>query len=465
MQSKIYGLALATGFILFAVLSISGCASTPSSPKVYGFSRFEPPKYLKERLQTVRQARVLTFINASSNPAFFQPTIVIDGEKVTSITPGSQVTVLISWMMRPSIVSITEGSLSQGCNEPLLAIKERGGVHIDRVYLIEFKADPSCSQGGTRINLTNQDLPAALEKWDFYFSGFKSVNEINFEPPDLAQIKADKERQEQAEALRNKTLQDERVRLNAQRRISIEGDDSTDDRACKARHLSPSTPKYEKCREELAEKSAALRRKKTQQESNRRAGEEAAALKNAKLQDKILREKGDGSEDDLACKKRSLKPTSKAYETCRAQLVSAKEKELEIKKRDEQAKIGDGSPEHQRCFAYGFVLGTPAYSECRLKLQLLRQQSIQAQQDYDLRMQAYQQQKAEVEKARAQEEKDRLVRLGLSLLGGQSFSNAAREMNNLPPIPSQPTVRNTTLIGPNGQVIQCTAVSNVVNCQ
>jgi len=129
---------------------------------------------------------------------------------------------------------------------------------------------------------------------------------------------------------------------------------------------------------------------------------------------------------------------------------------------------GDGSPDDALCQKYGFTVNTQLYAECRMKIDIAKNEARQRQALYDAEMARYNAQVAEYEKQKKREESDRLIRFGLALMGGTSpnfsenLNNANRAVNGLPPV--APQVQNFNIITPRGGLTSCTIVSNNVIC-
>jgi hypothetical protein len=129
---------------------------------------------------------------------------------------------------------------------------------------------------------------------------------------------------------------------------------------------------------------------------------------------------------------------------------------------------GDGTPEDALCQKYGFTVSTQPYAECRMKIDIAKNEAKQRQALYDAEMARYNAQVAEYEKKKKREESDRLIRFGLALMGGTSpnfsenLNNANRAAAGLPPV--APQIQNFNIITPRGGVTPCTIVSNNVFC-
>jgi hypothetical protein len=152
-------------------------------------------------------------------------------------------------------------------------------------------------------------------------------------------------------------------------------------------------------------------------------------------------------------------------------------RESEIAKQQMQQR-GDGSVEHQTCNRFGFIVGTPPYSECRLKIDIAKREQAQKQAAYEAEQRRYQEEQrryeaqvAEYEKERERQKGAALMRFGLALMGGTSpnasenFANAGRQSLGLPPVaPTRPSIQNFTITGPDRRMTNCTVFGNNINC-
>jgi hypothetical protein len=152
-------------------------------------------------------------------------------------------------------------------------------------------------------------------------------------------------------------------------------------------------------------------------------------------------------------------------------------RENEIAKQQMQQR-GDGSVEHQTCSRFGFIVGTPSYSDCRLKIDIARREQAQKQAAYEADQRRYQEEQrryeaqvAEYEKERERQKGAALMRFGLALMGGTSphasenFANAGRQSLGLPPVaPSRPTIQNFTITGPDRRMTNCNVFGNNITC-
>jgi len=139
-----------------------------------------------------------------------------------------------------------------------------------------------------------------------------------------------------------------------------------------------------------------------------------------------------------------------------------------VAKGESKAGQGDGTADDALCQKYGFMVFTQPYSECRMKIDIAKNETKQRQALYEAEMARYNAQVAEYEKQKKREESDRMIRFGLALMGGTSpnfsenLNNANRAVAGLPPVP--PKVQNFNIITPRGGITPCMIVSNNVIC-
>ena len=79
----------------------------------------------------------------------------------------------------------------------------------------------------------------------------------------------------------------------------------------------------------------------------------------------------------------------------------------------QKAAKGDGSPDHKKCFAYGFMPGTVPYSDCRLRVELTNKQMEQAE---SLNRRSLEEQEKNAREFAAQAEASRQLQIKLSNL-------------------------------------------------
>lgn len=148
----------------------------------------------------------------------------------------------------------------------------------------------------------------------------------------------------------------------------------------------------------------------------------------------------------------------------------------------ELAARGDGTPDHQTCSQFGFVAGTPQYSDCRLRINIAKQEAQQRQAvfeaeqaRYEVEQQQYQARLAEYTKQKERQKGQALMQFGAALASGTSpyfaenLGNAGRISLGIPPVAPmrpqyQPQMQNFTMTVPSGRMISCTAVLNNISC-
>jgi hypothetical protein len=149
-------------------------------------------------------------------------------------------------------------------------------------------------------------------------------------------------------------------------------------------------------------------------------------------------------------------------------------KATEERKRIETERIareGDGSPDDLNCKKFGFQPQALGYGECRLKLDLARKQFDAQQKDFEASQRQFQAQVDAYNKEIERQKSLALMKFGLNLMAGtspyasQNFANAARETFGPPPSPPQPLgIRTQNIVMPNGKMITCTSTQNLTNC-
>jgi hypothetical protein len=114
---------------------------------------------------------------------------------------------------------------------------------------------------------------------------------------------------------------------------------------------------------------------------------------------------------------------------------------------------GDGSPDHATCSKYGFRVGTTEYAQCRMQIDLARNQAQEQQRQYEEQIAA--QQKA---KDKAKGEAALLLGLGMMAGGGQR-QPIYNNFNALQP-PQMDRIYNL----PGGKFMRCSTMGMVTNC-
>lgn len=135
-------------------------------------------------------------------------------------------------------------------------------------------------------------------------------------------------------------------------------------------------------------------------------------------------------------------------------------RKVEADRKREAARVareGDGSSDDLLCKKYGFKPNTQAYANCRLQVDLAKREMQQQQAQYMAQQQ-------QLQEAQAAERKRRqgafMLGMGLSMMGGQNA--AASSGTNTYQQPPPPSTRTYTL--PNGRIMTCTTTGTMTNC-
>ena len=141
---------------------------------------------------------------------------------------------------------------------------------------------------------------------------------------------------------------------------------------------------------------------------------------------------------------------------------------IELARQREQeriAKEGDGSPDDLTCKKYGFKPSTEGYAQCRLQIDIAKKDATQRQAAYQEQKRQYDAQVAAVEKERERRQGAALMEYGVRLMGGQSPANAAVNVGTGAPItPPTLPMTNQTYMLPGGRMMNCTTAGTVTNC-
>lgn len=125
---------------------------------------------------------------------------------------------------------------------------------------------------------------------------------------------------------------------------------------------------------------------------------------------------------------------------------------------------GDGSPDDLTCKKFGFKPQTAGYSECRLKLEVASRQASQQQAQYEEQKRQYDAQLAALQKEKDRQRALKQLEMGLRMMGGQSPQDAAMATSGMAPLPKPPGPVNQTIIMPGGRMVNCTTTGTVTNC-
>jgi len=159
-------------------------------------------------------------------------------------------------------------------------------------------------------------------------------------------------------------------------------------------------------------------------------------------------------------------------EYAKRQELQSKQNEENLKKAQiEEARLakkiaieGDGSSDDMTCKKFGFKPQASGYSECRLKLEIASRQAAQQQAQYETEKRQYDEQVASIQKERDRQRSLKQLELGLRMMSGQPIQDAVRETAGMPPLPKPPGPANQTIIMPGGRIVNCHTTGTVTNC-
>lgn len=146
-----------------------------------------------------------------------------------------------------------------------------------------------------------------------------------------------------------------------------------------------------------------------------------------------------------------------------------REREAQIRKADADRKLeltriareGDGSSDDLLCKKYGFKPNTQSYANCRMQIDVAKRE-MQQQQAF------YQAQQQQIQQAQEAERKRRqsafMLGMGLRMMGGQSASGAAIDQSVGAPMYQPPPPSSRTYTLPNGRMMTCTSNGSFTNC-
>jgi len=143
------------------------------------------------------------------------------------------------------------------------------------------------------------------------------------------------------------------------------------------------------------------------------------------------------------------------------------EREALAKKLEEEriAKEGDGSPDDLLCKKYGLKPQTYGYAECRMRVDFAKAESKRQQQQYEREQAEYERQLAAIETEKQRMRGFAFLELSSRMLGGQSPIDALGSLGTGAPIaPIRPSPVNQTIILPGGRMINCTTMGTMTNC-
>lgn len=143
------------------------------------------------------------------------------------------------------------------------------------------------------------------------------------------------------------------------------------------------------------------------------------------------------------------------------------EREESARKAEEEriAREGDGSPDDLLCKKYGLNPQSIGYAECRMRIDLAKTESKRQQEQYERAQAEYSRQIAAIEREQERQRAMRQLELGLRMMGGQSVGSALNSLGTGMPIaPTPPSPTNQIIRLPGGKVINCTTMIAVTNC-
>jgi hypothetical protein len=181
----------------------------------------------------------------------------------------------------------------------------------------------------------------------------------------------------------------------------------------------------------------------------------------------------DTSVEEFTCKEIGFKPKTEKFANCVLELYERKSKGSSATAGQSrqsapatQAQRGDGSQDDQTCQRYGLKPGQPEYGNCRMQINLAKQQAAREQARYEAEMAAYEQQKQELEAERKRQLAMRQLQMGLGLMSGQvTLDDIGRSSMGLPPAPRPPAIQNQTIRLPGGGIVNCTTTGTFTNCR
>jgi len=181
----------------------------------------------------------------------------------------------------------------------------------------------------------------------------------------------------------------------------------------------------------------------------------------------------DTSAEEAMCKEIGFKPKTEKYANCVLELYERKSKAAQATSAQTPAQSppqpvqqGDGTQDDQTCQRYGLRPGQPEYGNCRMQIDMAKQQIAREQARYQAELAAYEQQKKEIEAERRRELGRRQLAAGLGLMSGQvTLQDLGRQSLGLPPPPAAPQIQNQTIRLPGGGIIHCTTTGTFTNCR
>lgn len=180
----------------------------------------------------------------------------------------------------------------------------------------------------------------------------------------------------------------------------------------------------------------------------------------------------DTSAEERTCAEIGFKPKTEKFANCVLELYERRERNQRSSAKGSSVQVsptstvaGDGSEDDRTCHKYGLQPGSSGYAECRMKIDMARQEAIRDHQRYERELAAYNQRVAELKREQERQRNLRQLELGLRMMGGQSVGDAARSVGTGAPItPPRPAIQNQTIILPGARPIHCSTVGTVTTC-
>jgi Tfp pilus assembly protein PilV len=195
-------------------------------------------------------------------------------------------------------------------------------------------------------------------------------------------------------------------------------------------------------------------------------------LRKAQLAEKRAREtEAHELEQRMAKEKRELELKLAREKREREQQLAAEKRERDARirtadaeRKREAARVvreGDGSTDDLVCKKYGFRPNTQAYANCRLQIDVAKREMQQQQAQYMAQQQQFE---AAQETARERRQNEFLLGMGLRMMGGQNPAGAYVDQSVGAPMYQPPPPSTRTYSFPNGRMMTCTSNGSFTNC-
>jgi len=178
----------------------------------------------------------------------------------------------------------------------------------------------------------------------------------------------------------------------------------------------------------------------------------------------------DTSSEENTCLDIGFKPKTEKFANCVLELYERRGSQTASKPSNSRSAarsvaVGDGSQDDQTCQKYGLTPGQPEYGNCRMQIDMAKQQVAREQARYQQELAAYEEQAAELKRQKDKERAMRQLELGLRMMGGQSPVEAVNSLGTGAPIarPRPPTTHHSIRL-PNGRMMNCNTFGDHTNC-